>query len=298
MSVTIVERVVNDLMERFVKQTADKAKEKPKVKWEVTKEEDHAGNWEYKVITTGWKMSLKERRQRKILARVCCYAKILTKVYSKETRRKEGTTTWRWMPEIEEAIRKLANLREFAENTQRAITTAQKPTCQPKRTAEELRRNLYGLWMEFTNTERIKDGKYTELSKLGEGKCRCRKGKISYPHWPPTSVEETTKQFELCRDDNNTHRRDLTIRWWSHFNELANMTEWKASEKQQRYRDAEALIRENSEMVQRELNRSTTIRKRPKGWKCHEYCEPVLKEKRCSCLCHCEEHRDLCPTHS
>ena len=137
------------------------------------------------------------------------------------------------------------------------------------------------------------------MPQIGKGRCLCRKGGIGYPHWPPTSIEEATEQFELCRNDDNEHRRNLVIRWWSFFNDIANITPWEMSEPQQRYRDAERLIKGSSMVVQRELERSTTIRKkRAKGWRCQEYCEEVLREGRCSCICHCGEHRDECPIHS
>jgi hypothetical protein len=38
---------------------------------------------------------------------------------------------------------------------------------------------------------------------------------------------------------------------------------------------------------------------RPKGWQCYQdYCEPTLRNRTCSCLCHCRHHQDKCPIHS
>jgi hypothetical protein len=165
-------------------------------------------------------------------------------------------------------------------------------------TRDRRRRRLYGLWKEFVISSRIREGLYNKLPTIGEGRCRCGKARISYPHWPPTSTNEADAQFEYRIDEQNTHRRPLVINWWRHFNELANMKEWTASEPQQRYRDAEAIIREESPIVQQELERSTKVRKRPKEWSCREYCEKVLEESRCECLCFCSEHHDECPTHS
>jgi len=152
--------------------------------------------------------------------------------------------------------------------------------------------------MEFVLSTRIKNGYNDKLPKLQAEKCLCGKARISYPHWPPTSEEEALQQFEYIRNDHNAHRRNLVLRWWEHFNDLANMIPWTASERQSRYREAADLIKDSSEIVRRELERSLTFRKRPRSWKCENYCEKVLRKKEVSCLCHCGEHRDECPTHS
>ena len=72
-------------------------------------------------------------------------------------------------------------------------------------------------------------------------------------------------------NDDNEHRRNLVLRWWEFFNEIANIKPWNMSERQDHYIVAERLIRENSEVVQKELEKSLTHAKRPKGWRCNEY---------------------------
>ena len=180
------------------------------------------------------------------------------------------------------------------------VETERKPQRQYEMLGERNKRQqLHALWMEFTYSERHKEYWFDRMTTMEKDRCGCRKSRIGYPHWPPTSNNEATAQFELCRDGNNMHGRNLVIRWWSFFNDIANIKPWRMSEPQQRYIDAERLIRENSELVQKELEKSVTVRKkRAKGWKCRDYCEKVLREKGCSCLCHCEEHRDECPIHS
>jgi hypothetical protein len=318
MAVATIDRVVKDLMEKFTGQRSERDTEremarKEKVNWKVTREANQTGDWEYKVVTKGWRLSLKERKQRKVLARICCFARTLERVYNEDTRKgKQPMITWEWMPDVVSAIKGLIDLRTFDrrkettdiatpnnENNQVVSATTKRKEQRPIPMEDESRKGLFNLWMEFAYSERIKIGWYDRMPSLGKGKCRCGKGRISYPHWPPTSVEEAAEQFELCQDDNNEHRRNLVVHWWRHFNDFASIKEWKVSEKQQRYRDAEKTIRESSEVIQQELERSTNVRKkRPKGWNCCEYCEPVLKEKKCSCLCHCEDHRDECPIHS
>jgi hypothetical protein len=130
------------------------------------------------------------------------------------------------------------------------------------------------------------------------GRCACRKASISYPHWPPTTKEEALQQFGYTMLDENEHRKNLVLRWWEHFNDFANMTPWNVSERQGRYREAAELIKEHSIIVQRELEKSLTHEKRPKGWRCHEYCNKVIEKKEVSCLCHCGQHRDQCPIHA
>lgn len=329
MAVTIVERTVAEFMRTEKLDAYEK-----EVKWKIMDEEKEpsysllgTNNWKHQVVTKGWRVTPAQMQLRRKLMKLCCYAKVMKKMFSD----KEPLITFRtWPPATEKALRELTSLRDYGnkgtigigtrprtwaeivrdnttEPTSDAATqgepeviTERKPQRQYEMLGERNKRQqLHALWMEFAYSERHKVYWFDRMTTMGKDRCVCRKSRIGYPHWPPTSTDETTAQFELCRNEDNMHGKNLVIRWWSFFNDIANIRPWKMSEPQQRYVDAERLIRENSKLVQKELERSTTVRKkRAKGWGCREYCEEVLKERRCSCLCHCEEHRDECPIHS
>ena len=174
---------------------------------------------------------------------------------------------------------------------------------QPPRTEFDERnsmRELLVLWMKYVYYTRTQEGLYEELPKLGKGRCYCGKSRMSFPHWPPTSLSEAEVQLQMCFEERNTHRKYLAYCWWSFINNLANMDPWTVSEPQQRYRDGREEIRRRCPAVAEELSTVTKLRvpRRPRGWRCDDYCEITLRERRCSCLCHCEQHRDQCPIHS
>jgi hypothetical protein len=271
-------------------------------------------NWEYKEVKGKWDVSRKDKEVRRNIAIRNCNRRSLENALNGRSRR-----NMRFSEDLQGTMNKLKSLQinDHCETTNEVATDTQKrildevkarkqipeiATIEQRRRAQkndqdQLREivTLQKLWKEFVLAVRVKQGWYEELPKRG---CFCGKARISYPHWPPSSEEEAMKQFEYCMNDQNEHRRNLALRWWEHFNEFANLQVWDVSERQERYKEAADMIRINSLVVQKELERSLTHRKRPKGWSCEEYCEKVLTRKQVSCLCHCGEHRDVCPTHS
>jgi hypothetical protein len=306
MAGAVTRKVVREIMSEIRRSVNEQQKTNPQeatISWKLVRNPNKAHSWEYQVVTRGWRIGQREKKKRRILGRMGCYERILTRTFTNNEDALKVRKGPRWSTEIEAAIRGLVELQEFgriAEKRKETITANEENRQQKGNDAADQgkkRQRLYRLWKEFVMSSRIKKGWYEQLTSLGEGKCRCGRSRISYPHWPPTSIEEADAQFEYSLDENNEHRRTIVIEWWRHFNELANMEEWSASESQQRYKDAEETIREASPIVQRELERTTKVQKRPKGWTCREYCEKVLTENRCECLCFCAEHRDECPTH-
>ena len=214
MAVTVIQNVVNEFMKRVARDEEDtliKKEVQRKVVWKVIRETNQAYGWEYRVITRGWKVSPKQIAQRRTLARICCYVRILERIFNEENRIKdERIHRQTWTSNISKAITGLTKLREFGEveesrrlpgtikanngNIQRAATATDEIERQQEVTTKDSRTELYGLWMEFAITERIKNGWYDKMPSLGEGRCQCRRGRISYPHWPPTSVEEAASR--------------------------------------------------------------------------------------------------------
>lgn len=318
MATTVIRKVTKELMRevrdsvheqerRYLQNETNR--QRRTISWKLERNPNSANSWEYKVVTRGWVINPKEKQRRLLLGRIGCYTKTLERLFESKGVAAQERSQPEWGETTENAIQGLIRLRNieqlYKESRREDSRTTKVETNmeqQRQQTDEEgvrdrQKQRLYSLWKEFVTSTRIREGWYDRLPTLGEGKCLCGKAKISYPHWPPTSTNEADAQFEYSINERNTHRRPLVISWWRHFNEFANMKEWTASESQQRYKEAETIVREASPIVQQELERTTKIQKRPKGWSCREYCEKVLTEKKCECLCFCVEHHDECPTH-
>jgi hypothetical protein len=70
-------------------------------------------------------------------------------------------------------------------------------------------RSLFDIWMEFVYSERIQEGMYNNLVETNKRGCECGKGRMTFPHWPPTSLDEAKALFNNCLDKENTHRKYL-----------------------------------------------------------------------------------------
>jgi hypothetical protein len=97
--------------------------------------------------------------------------------------------------------------------------------------------------MEFVYSERIQDGMYEDLVNAGKG-CICGKGRMSFPHWPPTSFSEARALFESRLDKENTHRKHVARSWWAFVARIAAIRPWKQQIKQEIYLQKEREIRE------------------------------------------------------
>jgi hypothetical protein len=251
------------------------------IEWRVIKEPNpQTKDYEYRVITKGWKLSPEYQKQRQMLSRICVYARTMEKLY---TEKRKSVNKREWTPTTMKAINGLIKLRRFdtLNREQHLVTIDEETDALPKEQCLERtitpsetaieneqrpvrpisgqrnrKHELYALWMEFAYSERHKEKWFERMPTLGKKRCICGKSRIGYPHWPPTSIEEATEQFELCQNDYNEHRRNLVIKWWGFFNDIANITPWKVSEPQQRYIDAERNTRESSQLVQHDRRQS------------------------------------------
>ena len=91
MAVTVIQNVVNEFMKRVARDeenTLIKKEVQRKVVWKVIRETNQAYGWEYRVITRGWKVSPRQIAQRRTLARMCCYVRILERIFNEEDRTK------------------------------------------------------------------------------------------------------------------------------------------------------------------------------------------------------------------
>jgi hypothetical protein len=261
-------------------------------------------SWNYEVVKGKWDVPESAKRIRKNIAARRCNRRSLENVVTRKEKK-----DMKFNEELQRAVDELKELRIIEHEEQLPKTAIKAQRYMPRISTEAPERKMKGpnkdqpreaidlrqLWKEFVLATRVKQGWYEKLPKKG---CFCGKARISYPHWPPTSEEEAEEQFNYCMNNYNEHRRNLVLRWWEHFNEFANMLTWNVSERQSYYKEAAEMIRSQSLIVQKELERSLTHRKRPKSWSCENYCDKVLTEKQASCLCHCGEHRDECPVHS
>jgi len=172
-------------------------------------------------------------------------------------------------------------------------TRSQEKTASPTRS---ILKSLFESWLEFVYSTRLQDGLYDKLPSARGRKCYCRKGRMSFPHWPPTSIEEATDLYRHCFDKDNTHRRYLPYCWWTFINKLATMHKWPSQDDQRRYEQVASHIQAMCPAVSVELERDMSIPVRPVGWRCDEMCVGIL-ERKDSCTCFCRHHRDECPVH-
>src|ERR1700684_4412329 len=117
MAVTVIQNVVNEFMKRVARDeenTLIKKEVQRKVVWKVIRETNQAYGWEYRVITRGWKVSPRQIAQRRTLARICCYVRILERIFNEENRiEDERIRRQKWTSDISKAIVGLTKLREF-----------------------------------------------------------------------------------------------------------------------------------------------------------------------------------------
>jgi len=68
---------------------------------------------------------------------------------------------------------------------------------------------MWHSWLEFVYANRILSDQYTHLGLRDNGRCDCGKSSISYPHWPPSTVNEAFDQLNYLHNEHNTRRRHL-----------------------------------------------------------------------------------------
>ena|ERR1700744_3234122 len=126
--------------------------------------------------------------------------------------------------------------------------------------------------------------------------CFCGKSWISYPHWPPSTYEESVEQFRSLLFSPRPHRPSLASCWLS----FLSRTEWAQRQRNSACDDHSSmvqLLRENCPILSSDQDSPTQTRK----WQredCDRFCQTVLRDKSSSyCLCPCYLHRDICPAH-
>jgi hypothetical protein len=153
---------------------------------------------------------------------------------------------------------------------------------------------LYDIWMEFVYSERIQDGMYGNLVETNKEGCMCGKGRMTFPHWPPTSFNEAKSLFDNCLNEENTHRKHITRSWWAFVAIIAAIRPWKQQIKQEIYIQKEREIRERCDI---RFDEDTPVKRQRRKADCQGICEPTLRKQRYACLCDCGHHREECPVH-
>jgi hypothetical protein len=78
-------------------------------------------------------------------------------------------------------------------------------TSHPDDTNMLVSRKLVKIWFQYVYSERTQNGLHTILRITKHGECYCGKGRMSYPHWRPTSHQEAMDLVYNCFDKENTH---------------------------------------------------------------------------------------------
>jgi hypothetical protein len=151
-------------------------------------------------------------------------------------------------------------------------------------------------WEEYVYAERIRNRLYGRMANLANDECLCGKGKMTYPHWPPTSRNEALALLNNCLKEDNIHRKYIAYCWWVFANSMATMKDWPSQSKQEPYAKLANMIRSNCPAVVKELKPNRKIPPRPADWSCQKRCERYLRE-RDGCTCFCEWHQEECLTH-
>jgi hypothetical protein len=188
------------------------------------------------------------------------------------------------------------SLRERGEEQKRPMTLIRTTADKDHAIAPKVSRRLAQGWEEFVYSERIRKGIYGKMPSLTGVECRCGKGRMTFPHWPPTSRNESSALLDNCLKTDNTHRRYLAYCWWVFAHSMATMTDWPSRSNQEPYTKLANSIRSNCPEVTRELKTDRRIARRHVDWTCERTCHVYLA-KRDGCTCFCGRHREECPTH-
>ena len=146
-------------------------------------------------------------------------------------------------------------------------------------------------WLSYVRLQLEDEGKPSYLPSIersGSNRyCLCNKGSISYPHWPPSSYEESIDQLFIFLLHPRPSRPTLAFCWLSFI--------------QKDPKDSENML----SLAQRScpifsLSWPSKEPKQMSTWQrddCANFCESVLEEGTCYCLCCCPYHREECPAH-
>jgi hypothetical protein len=116
-------------------------------------------------------------------------------------------------------------------------------------------------WEEYVYSERIRTGLHGRLATLEGDECLCGKGRVSYPHWPPTSRIEAFTVLNNCFRKDNIHRKYVAYCWWVFANLMATMKDWPSQDKQEPYAKLANTIRSHCpSVVRRTLFEKSTDR--------------------------------------
>jgi hypothetical protein len=79
---------------------------------------------------------------------------------------------------------------------------------------KDVKPEIWPSWLAFIYNSRHSEGKHANLI-IPEKRCVCFCGRarISYPHWPPTTLPEAFDQLDCLLGDHNCHRRYLAHQW-------------------------------------------------------------------------------------
>ena len=62
-----------------------------------------------------------------------------------------------------------------------------------------LRPAVWHSWLQYVYSTRIYQGVYTHLAVYEDRTCDCGRSSASYPHWPPTTIQEAFDQLCLLQ---------------------------------------------------------------------------------------------------
>ena len=93
--------------------------------------------------------------------------------------------------------------RKYGKGSEKPITLTRTAVNEEYAVSPKVSKRLIQGWEEYVYAERIRSGMYGKLADLAMG----GKGKMTYPHWPPTSRNEALALLDNCLKEDNIHRK-------------------------------------------------------------------------------------------
>jgi hypothetical protein len=150
-------------------------------------------------------------------------------------------------------------------------------------------------WLSYVRLQLEDEGKPSYLPSIGRSgskrSCFCNKSSISYPHWPPSSYEESIDQLFILLLYPRPSRPTLAFCWLS-FLQKDLVKPVKDNESMLSLVQNSCPIFSSSWSSEEPTQKSTWRRD-----DCADFCQSVLEEGTCYCLCCCPYHREECPAH-
>ena len=117
------------------------------------------------------------------------------------------------------------------------------------------------------------------------GRGCCGLSRQSYPHWPPTTIQESFDQLVYLHNKHDWHRRYLAHQWRLFVRAQASTrlppalsNDVYEIDTSSQYEELSDEIYQTFECIEMDMNQNMSTARRPKGWSCSSYCTVMLSK--------------------